>query len=420
MNVEYADALAALNYDAAGLRAALTGRGIYVLADSENPATLTANVDGRLPLAIAWRQTLFWLDPDDTTSAPDDVSLIRTADLYVYKVERADFRTRSVIDNATTSPPATPANGDRYLVPSGAVGAWSSHQDDIAIYTENGWRFEVPQIGWWILVESKDAYVRYGSTGWRYGPGARAIDDASVPFSAALSWGAKFEVENQSTTVPPAATVGVCYIVGPAASGAWLGKDKQVAICEAAGAWTFYAPSAGWSAYDKSTGANYTYNGTAWISVSGTWIDSASVFTVSGSTTAPSGSNGYAYSATSAPTTSHRRMIDNASLTFAAKKAGALLRITYSADIAYGETGGFAGTGGAGIWRDNETNAIDWSMHPWEGTVTNFSNFVRSTMTFMATASDTSAHTYRFACLSKNDGEPTALTRRVFTIEERG
>ena len=52
-----------------------------------------------------------------------------------------------VIDKDTTAPPGSPADGDAYIVPPGATGAWLGHTEHVAYYS-NGWLFLIPQQGW--------------------------------------------------------------------------------------------------------------------------------------------------------------------------------------------------------------------------------------------------------------------------------
>lgn len=63
----------------------------------------------------------------------------------------------AVIDRDLPSPPATPAAGDRYLVASGASGAWTGKSGQIAAWSGFGWEFRVPKRGWrvWIGDESR-------------------------------------------------------------------------------------------------------------------------------------------------------------------------------------------------------------------------------------------------------------------------
>lgn len=75
----------------------------------------------------------------------------------------------SVKSRATTTPPASPADGDRYIVPAGATGAWSGKTDQIAVLINGAWEYHVPKVGWLAYVEDEDKLVVYKSTGWSAG-----------------------------------------------------------------------------------------------------------------------------------------------------------------------------------------------------------------------------------------------------------
>lgn len=392
------------------LRNFLINRVIYVFAPTDNPQSFEAlDTDtGAMPQALAFNARVFWLDLNDSSSAHDGVAVIRTADDYRYKVNPVDNRTLSVLNFTTTTPPVSPALGDAYLVPAGATGDWSSHQDDIAKWTRNGWDFEIPVIGRWLLDEGVIGYLSYTATGWVYGPGARSFGAASIPFSAALGWGARFEVEDQTTTTPPTATKGLRYIVGPSATGVWLGKDKRLAICEITGTWTFYTPTAGWAVYDKSSSASYTYNGSAWVSSAGVWIRRTAVpLTASPAQTNTAGTN-YAYSATSAPTTSNGQCLDTSSqVTHGALRVGAPLRLSYRAGVS-----GTATTYTVGLFRDLETTAIDWAIVQVSNTL------VQCNQPFEFAAADTNPHTYKVRFMVGASAGFVTISRSQMAIEE--
>lgn len=411
------------------LRNFLILRTVYNFTEGEDPSSFEAldSDTGAIPQALGYDGKIFWLDPNDSTSAHDGVTVIRTDDDYVYKVA-ANFDVKSVLSFTTTAPPGTPSLGDAYLVPAGATGSWSSHQDDIAVWTANGWKYEIPTIGRWLLDEEVGGFLGYTDTGWVYGPGARSFDDQSVPFSAAISWGYRFIVENQTTNAAPTATLGLCYIVGPVPTGAWSGHALDVAICEVAGVWTFYDPGNGWSAFDKSLNAEYRFTGSAWTSSAGTWVSFASVFTASGSDSFPSVSSTYLYSSSTAPTTSHRRRSDDVTLSHTARSAGTRnLRFTYAADIAWS----IAATSNTGadacvaLYRDSEANAIAWRrIVPTLSTLTAVQLPQHVNVQFVVDAPDASAHTYKVAITyfgpdTSNVGFPNALTRRLLAVEEK-
>ena len=51
----------------------------------------------------------------------------------------------SVLSRAQTAPPANPVAGDRYILPSGATGAWAGFDDSLAHWEENAWRIIPPK-----------------------------------------------------------------------------------------------------------------------------------------------------------------------------------------------------------------------------------------------------------------------------------
>lgn len=96
----------------------------------------------------------------------------------------------SVKDRDLTTPPASPTLGDRYLVPSGATGAWSGQTNRLAVWDGTAWVFYSPGAGWMATVQDEQYAPKvYDGSGWRdpAGLGASPLnvnDFASV--SAAL------------------------------------------------------------------------------------------------------------------------------------------------------------------------------------------------------------------------------------------
>lgn len=64
------------------------------------------------------------------------------------------------------TPPSAPAEGDRYVVPAGATGAWSGHVARIAIFVNGGWDFAAPLAGWRAFVEDEAAEVVHNAGVW--------------------------------------------------------------------------------------------------------------------------------------------------------------------------------------------------------------------------------------------------------------
>lgn len=71
-----------------------------------------------------------------------------------------------VISNTVLEPPATPANGDRYLIPAtGATGDWASHANQIAAYYDSAWVYFTPKVGWTLRVAGGDR-LDFDGTAW--------------------------------------------------------------------------------------------------------------------------------------------------------------------------------------------------------------------------------------------------------------
>lgn len=73
-------------------------------------------------------------------------------------------------------------------------------------------------------------------------------------------------VRSRTTTVPPGSPAeGDTYIVAPAATGAWSGKDGSVAAW-LGGAWSFTTPAEGWLAYVLDSAELAVMQASAWTS----------------------------------------------------------------------------------------------------------------------------------------------------------
>lgn len=72
-----------------------------------------------------------------------------------------------VLDVTLTSPPPTPAEGERHVVASGATGAWAGQADTIATYEDGAWRFLTPKLGWCLWSDADATLFVYDGAGWR-------------------------------------------------------------------------------------------------------------------------------------------------------------------------------------------------------------------------------------------------------------
>lgn len=72
----------------------------------------------------------------------------------------------NVIDRTNIVPPATPTDGDRYIVPAGATGAWAAQDGNIALADAGNWSFFTPQKGWLVTVQAETTALIWNGTEW--------------------------------------------------------------------------------------------------------------------------------------------------------------------------------------------------------------------------------------------------------------
>ncbi len=73
----------------------------------------------------------------------------------------------AVLERGRTAPPATPAEGDRYLVGPGGSGAFAGHGSEIALFDLGAWRFLSPRPGWRAYVGAENIIVVFDGEQWR-------------------------------------------------------------------------------------------------------------------------------------------------------------------------------------------------------------------------------------------------------------
>lgn len=117
----------------------------------------------------------------------------------------------SVKSRELAAPPASPADGDRFIVASGATGGWAGWDLNVALWTDGAWLRLPPRDGWSAWVEDEAALLVRTGTGWQPVIPA-ALDDltrlgigmsasAGAPFSAKLNsalWTALYAADGGS------------------------------------------------------------------------------------------------------------------------------------------------------------------------------------------------------------------------------
>ncbi|MCH9806958.1 MAG: DUF2793 domain-containing protein [Alphaproteobacteria bacterium] len=72
----------------------------------------------------------------------------------------------AVDDRDLTAPPASPSDGERYLVAASATGDWAGHDGEIAAFQDGAWMYYSPKEGWIAWVSDEDAAIAFDGTNW--------------------------------------------------------------------------------------------------------------------------------------------------------------------------------------------------------------------------------------------------------------
>ena len=76
-----------------------------------------------------------------------------------------------VISRVVGTPPATPTEGDMYIVPAGASGAWATHADQLALWQTtpagvSSWAIITAKQGWGVYVLDEAVPYTYSGSSW--------------------------------------------------------------------------------------------------------------------------------------------------------------------------------------------------------------------------------------------------------------
>jgi hypothetical protein len=78
----------------------------------------------------------------------------------------ADILLHMAVEGVTATVPPTPSVGQCWLIGSGATGAFAGKTNQIAAWSEGGWRFVVPRAGMRAFYVSESAQRLYSSGSW--------------------------------------------------------------------------------------------------------------------------------------------------------------------------------------------------------------------------------------------------------------
>ncbi len=87
----------------------------------------------------------------------------------------------SVLDRNRPVPPASPVDGDRHIVASGATGLWAGWDLNVAFWVDGVWMRLVPRPGWLAWIADEAVFVVWNGSTWD--PVGEPVDVSDVVFS---------------------------------------------------------------------------------------------------------------------------------------------------------------------------------------------------------------------------------------------
>lgn len=90
----------------------------------------------------------------------------------------------NVLSATTTAPPGSPANGDRYIVPASATGAWAGSDGKLAVWNSvaGAWTYYTAKRGWATRANDTKQLWEHNGSAWQL-PGSvytQYADDAAA------------------------------------------------------------------------------------------------------------------------------------------------------------------------------------------------------------------------------------------------
>lgn len=151
----------------------------------------------------------------------------------------------SSLSRSVATPPPAPAEGDSYLVASGATGDWAGQDGSIAEFRDGAWQFVPPAEGWLSWVADETTHVHFDGVAWTALPapqefslvGVGTVADAQNPLSVSGS-GALFTHSgsdhrltiNKSTVSDTASVVFQTNFSGRAEIGLTGSDDMEIKV----------------------------------------------------------------------------------------------------------------------------------------------------------------------------------------------
>jgi hypothetical protein len=84
----------------------------------------------------------------------------------------------AVLDRTRTAPPASPADGDRHIVASGASGHWAGWDLNVAYWVDGAWTRLVPRPGWLAWIAAEGIFTGWTGSAWQALGAPENVSDA--------------------------------------------------------------------------------------------------------------------------------------------------------------------------------------------------------------------------------------------------
>lgn len=186
-----------------------------------------------------------------------------------------------VLSRILATPPATPADGDRYIVAAGATGPWLGQTGRLAAFQDGAWIFYLPKEGVTAWVADEDVLVAYTGSAWA------PVSPAPGVIAAALASQAIANVARLGISATPD-TTNRLSVSAPATLLNHAGNGHQVKLNKNAAADTaslLYQTSFSGRAEIGTTGDDSLH---VKVSSDGsTWMEALTIDAATGDTTVP-------------------------------------------------------------------------------------------------------------------------------------
>ena len=181
----------------------------------------------------------------------------------------------------STTPPASPSVGQKYVVPSGATGAWAGKDGQLATYNTSGWVFTQLTNGMTSYV--RDRYVRVELINYSYNPtGVTTIQPSAATVAWVEDWVAasiagdwEGSLKGSAATAPGSPALYDKWVITDTAgwpnattvAGVGWVATAVVDQSSAALCWVYRRPQTGRFAYFQDVAKFEYYNGSTWVVV---------------------------------------------------------------------------------------------------------------------------------------------------------